>query len=133
VAPYILSTELHSDASGAIKACLIVPDKADFLEDHFPNKPVFPATLLIYALTSMVIEKIQKSTSEHRIHNANISAIRRVKIRSWIKPGDQVSLRAVALPTQRSTIPLTITAYLGEKLVASALLEMIVKVSAQGY
>ena len=54
-APCILPTDLKSDALGTLEGSLIIPSQADFFADHFPNKPVFPATLLMHALSSMVI------------------------------------------------------------------------------
>ena len=57
-APCILPTDLKSDALGTLEGSLIIPSQADFFADHFPNKPVFPATLLMHALSSMVIEQI---------------------------------------------------------------------------
>ena len=122
--PCIQVTNLHADAIGTLEACLIIPDQADFFADHFPNKPVFPATLLMYALTSMVMEKINNNSPHSTIPNVNISAMRRVKVRSWIAPGEYLSLRAEFLPTERSPKSVKLTANHAGKLVASALLEL---------
>lgn len=124
VVPCIHVTNMHSDAIGTLEACLIIPDQADFFADHFPNKPVFPATLLMYALTSMVMEKINNRSPHSSILNFNISAMRRVKVRSWITPGEHVSLRAEFLPTERNPKLVKLTANNAGKLVASALLEL---------
>jgi 3-hydroxymyristoyl/3-hydroxydecanoyl-(acyl carrier protein) dehydratase len=131
VVPCIQGTNLHADAIGTLEACLIIPDQADFFTDHFPNKPVFPATLLMYALTSMVMEKINNRSPQSNILNVNISAMRRVKVRSWIAPGEHVSLRAEFLPTERNPKSVKLTANHAGKLVASALLELAAKVPPQ--
>ena len=126
VAPYILGKDLHSDDRGTHEGQLIIPDQADFFSDHFPNKPVFPATLLIYALTSMVVKQMNNIASQYGHQKINISAIRRVKVRSWITPGNRISLRAVSLSTDGTPKQLKLTANLGNKLVTSALLELAV-------
>ena len=123
-APYILGTDIHSDTVGTIEGSLIIPIQADFFADHFPNKPVFPATLLMYALTSMVIDKIDNIRSSPCNVKVNISAIQRVKVRSWISPGEHVRLRAEALPAERTPNSLKLTANLNGRLVASAKLQL---------
>lgn len=124
VAPYILGTDMHSDTVGTLEGSLIIPKQADFFVDHFPNKPVFPATLLIYALTSMVMENINSITSRPSTVKVNISAIRKVKVRSWISPGEHVRLKAKALPAESTPNSLKLTANLSGKLVASATLQL---------
>ena len=124
VVPCIHATNMHADAIGTLEACLIIPNQADFFADHFPNKPVFPATLLMYALKSMVMEKINNRSPHSSILNFNIAAMRRVKVRSWIAPGEHVSLRAEFLPTERNPKLVNLTAYNAGKLIASALLEL---------
>jgi 3-hydroxymyristoyl/3-hydroxydecanoyl-(acyl carrier protein) dehydratase len=124
VAPYILGTDMHSDTVGTLEGSLIIPNQADFFADHFPNKPVFPATLLIYALTSMVMEKINIIRSRPSTVKVNISAIRKVKVRSWISPGEHVKLMAKALTAESAPNSLILTANLSGKLVASATLQL---------
>ena len=50
--------------------------------------------------------------------------MRRVKVRSWITPGEHVSLRAEFLPTEKNPKSVKLTANNAGKLVASALLEL---------
>jgi hypothetical protein len=57
--------------------------------------------------------------------------MRRVKVRSWIAPGEHVSLRAEFLPTERNPKSVKLTANNAGKLVASALLELAAKVPPQ--
>ena len=122
--PYILGTDLHTDAKGKFERSLIIPNQADFFADHFPKKPVFPATLLMDALTSMVIEKTNDIRSSNSL-KVTISAIRRVKVRTWISPGQHIRLRAEALPSEKSSNQVKLTANLSGKLVASAMLELV--------
>ena len=135
--PNILPTDLHSDALGALEGCLMIPRKADFFADHFPNKPVFPATLLMHALSSMVIEQINCSplpnqpTNKFNQPQLAISSMARVKVRSWIAPGDQVKLRAEGLTPEIGPKQVKLSAHVGTKLVASALLSLVVAPSPQ--
>lgn len=129
-APCILPTDLKSDALGTLEGSLIIPSQADFFADHFPNKPVFPATLLMHALSSMVIEQINCSPLPNQPQLA-ISSMARVKVRSWIAPGDQVKLRAEGLTPEIGPKQVKLSAHVGTKLVASALLSLVVAPSPQ--
>jgi len=136
-APCILPTDLKSDALGTLEGSLIIPSQADFFADHFPNKPVFPATLLMHALSSMVIEQINCSplpnqpTNQPNQPQLTISSMARVKVRSWIAPGDQVKLRAEGLTPEIGPKQVKLSAHVGTKLVASALLNLVVAPSPQ--
>ena len=136
-APCILPTDLKSDALGTLEGSLIIPSQADFFADHFPNKPVFPATLLMHALSSMVIEQINCSplpnqpTNQPNQPQLAISSMARVKVRSWIAPGDQVKLRAEGLTPEIGPKQVKLSAHVGTKLVASALLNLVVAPSPQ--
>lgn len=135
-APCILPTDLQSDALGTLEGSLIIPSQADFFADHFPKKPVFPATLLMHALSSMAIEQINCSQSRLPNQPANqpqlaISSMARVKVRSWIAPGDQVKLKAEGLTPEISPKQVKLSAHVGTKLVASALLNLVVAPSPQ--
>jgi 3-hydroxymyristoyl/3-hydroxydecanoyl-(acyl carrier protein) dehydratase len=131
-APCILPTDLKSDALGTLEGSLIIPSQADFFADHFPNKPVFPATLLMHALSSMVIEQINcRSSPLANQPQLAISSMARVKVRSWIAPGDQVKLRAEGLTPEIGPKQVKLSAHVGTKLVASALLSLVVAPSPQ--
>jgi 3-hydroxymyristoyl/3-hydroxydecanoyl-(acyl carrier protein) dehydratase len=129
-APCILATNIDSVEAGRLEASLIIPNRVNFLADHFPNKPVFPATLLIYALGRMVVDQANCTASQPENRKVSISAIGRVKVRSWIAPGAQVRLKAETLSSENYTKLGILTANLGGKLVASALLDLVVKVSS---
>ena len=136
-APCILPRDLKSDVLGTLEGTLIIPSQADFFADHFPNKPVFPATLLMHALSSMVIEQINCSplpnqpTNKFNQPQLAISSMARVKVRSWIAPGDQVKLRAEGLTPEIGPKQVKLSAHVGTKLVASALLSLVVAPSPQ--
>ena len=131
-APCILPRDLKSDVLGTLEGTLIIPCQADFFADHLPNKPVFPATLLMHALSSMVIEQINcRSSPLANQPQLAISSMARVKVRSWIAPGDQVKLRAEGLTPEIGPKQVKLSAHVGTKLVASALLSLVVAPSPQ--
>ena len=55
----------------------------------------------------------------------------RVKVRSWIAPGDKVKLRAEGLTPEIGPKQVKLSAHVGTKLVASALLNLVVAPSPQ--
>lgn len=122
--PAIMPIHVEADASGMVEADLIIPDQADFFEDHFPRKPVFPATLLMHALSSMVTEQIDRIDSGLASSRPTLCAIRRVKVRAWIAPGDRVRLRAEGLLPGAAAREIKLSARVGDRLVASALAEL---------
>jgi 3-hydroxymyristoyl/3-hydroxydecanoyl-(acyl carrier protein) dehydratase len=128
--PAILPLHLEADARGIVESDLIIPDQADFFHDHFPKKPVFPATLLMHALSSMLTEQINRSDRGSESSRPAITAIRRVKVRSWIAPGDRVRLRAEGLVPEAATKEIKLSARVGDKLVASAVAELATKAVA---
>jgi 3-hydroxymyristoyl/3-hydroxydecanoyl-(acyl carrier protein) dehydratase len=71
----------------SIEARLAVPNDALFFKDHFPRRPVYPATLLLHALTHWAIELAGGRDA------SRVAAVANVKMRSWILPGQVVDLR----------------------------------------
>lgn len=122
--PAVMPTHLEADANGMVESDLMIPDQADFFEDHFPKKPVFPATLLMHALSSLLTEQINRTYRGLDSPRPTLCAIRRVKVRSWIAPGDRVRLRAEGLVPGAAPREIRLSARVGDKLVASALADL---------
>jgi 3-hydroxymyristoyl/3-hydroxydecanoyl-(acyl carrier protein) dehydratase len=124
-APSILPVEVSINPAGGLEGRLVVPQQADFFGDHFPNKPVFPATLLMHALSSMVNSHLHCTAGDTNHPKLVIGAMRRVKVRSWINPGAEVSLLAEGLASDRSPQEVKLSARVGAKLAASAVLSLV--------
>lgn len=124
-APSVLPIEVTMNAAGGLEGRLIVPHQADFFDDHFPNKPVFPATLLMHALSSMVNSHMNGAAGDTHDPKLLIAAMRRVKVRSWINPGAEVSLLAEGLSSDRNPKDVQCSARVGTKLAASAVLSLV--------
>jgi 3-hydroxymyristoyl/3-hydroxydecanoyl-(acyl carrier protein) dehydratase len=75
------------------RARLDVPRQAMFFADHFPRKPVFPATLLLDAQIRMAAELVEKSRGAS-FASPVASRMTHVKMRAFITPGQAVELNA---------------------------------------
>jgi 3-hydroxymyristoyl/3-hydroxydecanoyl-(acyl carrier protein) dehydratase len=76
------------------KALLDVPAQAPFFNDHFPRRPVFPATLMLDAQIGLALELACESSQWPA--GAALSPVRmtNVKVRSFTPPGTQLTLGA---------------------------------------
>ncbi len=122
--PQVLPEQPTLQPDGRITSALQVPLEADFFGDHFPRKPVFPATLLMHALSSMLLQGLATNTALAPAQATGLRAVRRVKVRSWIQPGDQVQLQAEGYDPQNPFSRVKLTAMVNDRLVASAVAAM---------
>lgn len=125
--PRVLPPPPRPSSDGSFQTELTVPEQADFFLDHFPRKPVFPATLLMHALSWMLVagaESMEVMAGSDRRARPRLKGLRRVKVRSWIHPGDQVSLKAEGFDPARDSQAVKLSASVNGKLVASAIGDM---------
>lgn len=86
--PKPLLTELSVDQG--YEAELSVPEHAAFFNDHFPSRPVFPATLLIDALLRIAQPYVEKTLG----CKVMATRITNVKVRAFTAPGSTLVLFA---------------------------------------
>lgn len=98
----------------SISASVQVPTTAAFFHDHFPRRPVFPATLLLDAQIGMAMQLAAPGHVPARMTH--------VKMRSFIAPGDVLQIEARRAPGEAHRILLSAQAASG-KTVATARLE----------
>lgn len=67
-----------------LRARLAVPSDAPYFADHFPRKPVFPATLLMDALGTLAAVTAGEG--------ARIAAMQDVKVRVFMPPGETLDV-----------------------------------------
>ncbi len=106
----------------SIRAMLLVPDAAPFFRDHFPRRPVFPATLMLDAQTSLAATL----ASESPLAAAGPLSLRRmtnVKVRAFTTPGQQVELGADATPQDDGTLRVALSAKFEGKTIATSRVE----------
>lgn len=96
----------------SVSATLTVPSVAPFFSDHFPRRPVFPATLLLDAQINLAMQLAAPGTTPSRMTH--------VKMRSFILPGQVLKIEARRSSAQR----LKLAAEIDGKTVATARLEL---------
>ena len=94
-------------------ATLHVPASAPFFADHFPRRPVFPATLMLDALIGLA------STVAPPGHVPAL--LTHVKVRSFTEPG--AVLRIEAVPNAADPTRIQLSARAGDRTVATARLQ----------
>ena len=75
-----------------VEAARRIPEDDDYFQDHFPGFPVVPGVLL----TEMMGQAAAKALDvEHRPRGkAMLAKILSASFRRWVRPGDEVTLRA---------------------------------------
>ena len=111
-------------------ATLHVPAAAPFFADHFPRRPVFPATLLLdiqirHAL-GLAAETVHCPPGSRPVP----VRMTHVKMRSFIAPGDVLELAARTAPPDNANGKLMLSAQSAGKTVATARLEFTAKALA---
>jgi 3-hydroxymyristoyl/3-hydroxydecanoyl-(acyl carrier protein) dehydratase len=127
--PQVMPGEAELKSDGTIESVLVVPERADFFQDHFPRKPVLPATLLMQALSSMLVDGLDRAHSDDPTARLRLEAMRQVKVRSWIHPGDHVSLKAEGWDPALSVSKVKLSAHANGRRVASAVADVAAKPS----
>jgi 3-hydroxymyristoyl/3-hydroxydecanoyl-(acyl carrier protein) dehydratase len=109
-------------AGQSVRATLRVPDRAPFFADHFPRRPVFPATLLLDAQMHLAA----RLADESPLAASGPLSLRRmsnVKVRSFTTPGQSVELSADATPRDDGTLRVALAATFEGRTVATSRVE----------
>jgi 3-hydroxymyristoyl/3-hydroxydecanoyl-(acyl carrier protein) dehydratase len=116
----------------SLRATLHVPEQAAFFADHFPRRPVFPATLLLDVQMRLAVELA--NSLESRVGAAAMAPSRmtNVKMRTFITPGQRVDINVEMLPAadDAATARFALSAHAGDRAVATARVELAAKVLA---
>jgi 3-hydroxymyristoyl/3-hydroxydecanoyl-(acyl carrier protein) dehydratase len=94
-------------------ALLQVPASAPFFADHFPRRPVFPATLMLDALIGLALRVALPGHVPERLTH--------VKVRSFTEPGALLRIEATPAAADATRIQLTVRG--GDRTVATARLQ----------
>jgi 3-hydroxymyristoyl/3-hydroxydecanoyl-(acyl carrier protein) dehydratase len=105
---------------------LQVPAAAPFFHDHFPRRPVFPATLLLDAQIALALETAAEMTHWPMASGAELVPLRmtRVKVRSFTPPGQLLTVAATLQAPAAATARFALTAEADGKRVATAQVEI---------
>ena len=100
-----------------LRATMHVPVSAPFFGDHFPRRPVFPATLLLDAQIRLAVQLAGETLPPgQRLRPARVAD---VKMRSFILPGQAVELEAGMRSATDGAAELTLGAMVDGKRVAT--------------
>jgi 3-hydroxymyristoyl/3-hydroxydecanoyl-(acyl carrier protein) dehydratase len=129
VAPRVVRTGGVPGASAS--ATLHVPESAPFFGDHFPRRPVFPATLLLDAEIGLAMSVAGEATYWPAGTRPAPSRMTHVKMRAFIPPGAVLDLDAALAPIDAASATLRLTARMDGKTAATARLEVVARTTAQ--
>jgi 3-hydroxymyristoyl/3-hydroxydecanoyl-(acyl carrier protein) dehydratase len=93
IAPFVTTPGVAVDAATRT-AVLAVPESAPFFADHFPLRPVFPATLLLDAGIGLALELAAHLPDWPAGAAPRVMRMTRVKVRSFTPPGARLELAA---------------------------------------
>jgi 3-hydroxymyristoyl/3-hydroxydecanoyl-(acyl carrier protein) dehydratase len=108
----------------AATGTLQVPVAAPFFNDHFPRRPVFPATLLLDAQIDLALQVAAESP--HWPAKTRLTPVRmtNVKVRSFTPPGQVLTVAAQMRPPKGETATFMLSAESEGKTVATARVEI---------
>jgi 3-hydroxymyristoyl/3-hydroxydecanoyl-(acyl carrier protein) dehydratase len=121
-APRVVRTSGVAGASAS--ATLHVPEAARFFGDHFPRRPVFPATLLLDAQIRLALAVAAESTFWPAGTMPAPFRMTHVKMRSFIPPGALLDIGVELTPVDAGNAKVRLSAQLDGKTAATARLEL---------
>ena len=113
-------------ASGLLR----VPAAAPFFADHFPRRPVFPATLLLDAQIRLALPLAAQSPLCDGRRVPVLTRMTHVKVRSFTAPGAVLEIAAQMAPPDGDTGRIRLSAQADGRSVATARLEFIARKAA---
>jgi 3-hydroxymyristoyl/3-hydroxydecanoyl-(acyl carrier protein) dehydratase len=117
-------TALEGVEGKSARALLQVPQSAPFFADHFPRRPVFPATLLLDSQIRLALDLARAAIDAAAITPLSPRRMTHVKMRSFIAPGQAVELGAELASTEGARGNLRLSATVEGRLVATARLDV---------
>jgi 3-hydroxymyristoyl/3-hydroxydecanoyl-(acyl carrier protein) dehydratase len=114
----------HHEPGVAMRATLDVPADAPFFGDHFPRRPVFPATLLLDALMNLA-QRLARDAPAMQGATPQPLRATHVKMRSFIVPSQRLELGAELAPAAYVIVKAMLSARTDDRLVASARVELV--------
>ena len=105
-----------------LRAAMHVPASAPFFADHFPRRPVFPATLLLDAHIRLAVQLAGETLPAGQ--PLRPTRLADVKMRSFILPGHAVEVEAAMRSATDEAAELTLAAMVDGKRVATGRMEV---------
>lgn len=117
----MVTTELPGQS---VRATLLVPTDAPFFADHFPRRPVYPATLLLERQIELALRLAGGATDWHAGESIAPVRMTNVKMRAFIAPGQRLELGADMAAPIGETAKIALSARTDERQVATAQVEI---------
>ncbi|MEQ9408862.1 MAG: 3-hydroxyacyl-ACP dehydratase FabZ family protein [Fuerstiella sp.] len=115
---YWVDKFIEFNSGHSAKAVKNVSLAEEHLHDHFPGFPVMPASLMIEGMAQTGgILLGEKNNFEY---NVILAKVPKVEFHSWACPGDQLIYSATLEDAREEGGSVTVTATVGERLVAEA-------------
>jgi 3-hydroxymyristoyl/3-hydroxydecanoyl-(acyl carrier protein) dehydratase len=116
------ATSIEHVPGKSLRAMLHVPREAPFFADHFPRKPVFPATLLLDAQMRVAAELVKKNCGS-QFARPLATRMTHVKMRAFVPPGTDLELGATLSSHDAHSARVGLSAHAAGKSVATARVE----------
>ena len=113
-------TPIAAAADGERQATLRVPLDAPYFADHFPRRPVFPASLLAAALDALAAPLAATALGGAA---ARTVAVRELKVRAFSEPGQELTIGARVEATADGQAAVRVRALMDGKQTASGWLD----------
>lgn len=108
-----------------LRAAMRVPVSAPFFGDHFPRRPVFPASLLLDAQIRLAVQlAVETLPPGRRLRPARVAD---VKMRAFILPGQAVEIETALQSATDGVAELTLAATVDGKRVANGRMEVVAR------
>jgi 3-hydroxymyristoyl/3-hydroxydecanoyl-(acyl carrier protein) dehydratase len=117
-------TPLELVPGRSLQATLTVPESAPFFGDHFPRRPVFPATLLLDTQIRLALDLAHGASPWKEGATPVPVRVTHIKMRAFILPGQTVELAIELAPVENGMAKAALGARIDDRLVATARLEI---------
>jgi 3-hydroxymyristoyl/3-hydroxydecanoyl-(acyl carrier protein) dehydratase len=117
---------LSGVAGKSARALLQVPESAPFFADHFPRRPVFPATLLLDNQIRLAMDLAREAIGTAAQAPLSPRRMTHVKMRSFIAPGQAVELAAELATAEAAAGTIRLSATSDGRVLATARLDVAV-------
>jgi 3-hydroxyacyl-[acyl-carrier-protein] dehydratase len=109
---------LNVEKNKSITALKNVTLSDEIFIDHFPGNPIFPGALIIEALSQAGGALVEISNDFK--YKAIVFMVERAKYRDYVRPGDQLILKAEIINTQETYVHVKTKAVVNNKTKVSA-------------
>ena len=126
-------TEIRYDSF--IKGVKCITLSEEYLEDHFPGRPIFPGALMLESLAQLsgfLLILSARETGRGNIYPV-LSKVEKMKFLQVVQPGECVSLHAEVDSLMSSAAYLNVKAYRDEVLCAAGKLMLVFSFEEQDY